>query len=112
MVHARERGESARRVKEIVEIEAVDPKTGRARTNRIYNWLAAEDSFQHVGSSWLSQQISKYKGMTLENVQKEISNRKKVLNWMKKSKITNFKEVTKIISEYYKNPKDVLKRIK
>jgi flagellar protein FlaI len=36
MIHAREKGESARRLKEIVEIESIDTTTGKVRTNQVY----------------------------------------------------------------------------
>ena len=49
MVHARTKGKTARRVKEIIEIESVDTKTGVARTNKVFNWLASEDKFEYRG---------------------------------------------------------------
>jgi flagellar protein FlaI len=109
MVHAREKGESARRVKEIVEIESVDMDTGKARTNSVYRWSPSEDTFEYRGTSWLLQQISARRGFDLNELTKEIGRRKKVLEWMKKKKITNFKEVAKIFTEYRRSPERILK---
>lgn len=109
LVHAREKGESARRVKEVVEIESVDTQTGMARTNKAYNWLPSEDTFEYRGYSWLLQEIAKLRGVTIEQLQKEIENRKKFLEWLKKEKITKFKDVAKMVSEYYKNPQKMLR---
>lgn len=111
MVHAKEKGENARRVKEIVEIEDVDSKTGVARTNKAYDWLPSEDIFEYRGYSWLLQEISKERGMALDELQKELENRKKVLDHLKKKGITNFKDVAIVLSDYYKNPQKVLKEI-
>ena len=108
MIHARHKGESARRVKEIVEIESVDPKTGNARTNKVYGWLASHDTFEYRGYSWLMQELSKSRGVEMEKLRQEAVVRRKLLDWMVKKKISRFKEVAKIFSDYSKNPDKVL----
>ena len=109
MIHAREKGESARRLKEVVEIESIDKETGNARTNSPFRWSPNEDSFEYIGSSYLLQEMAAHKGVELADIQKEINNRKRLLEWMKESGITNFREVTAIFREYRKNPEKVLK---
>ena len=110
MVHARTKGESARRVKEIIEIESVDPKTGNARTNKVYGWLASHDTFEFRGYSWLMQELSKARGVELEKLRIEAVRRRKLLDWMVKKKITRFEEVAKLLSDYNKNPEKVLSK--
>jgi flagellar protein FlaI len=112
MVHARTKGKTARRVKEIIEIESVDTKTGVARTNKVFNWLASEDKFEYRGYSWLLQELSKLRGTSINDLQKEIIKRKKILDYMKKKKMKHFKEVSKFISDYYKDPEKILKGVK
>jgi flagellar protein FlaI len=109
MIHAREKGESARRLKEVVEIESIDKETGNARTSTPYRWLPNEDSFEYTGSSYLLQEMAAHKGVELADIQKEMNNRKKLLEWMKENNITNFKDVTALFREYRKNPEKVLK---
>lgn len=109
MVHAREKGESSRRLKEVVEIESVDRETGNTRTSTPYKWSPNEDSFSYSGSSYLLQEMAAHKGVEIQDIQKEMDNRKKLLDWMKESGINNFKEVTAIFREYRKNPEKVLK---
>jgi flagellar protein FlaI len=109
MVHAREKGEDARRLKEIVEIESIDPQTGRARTNDVYRWSPNEDNFAFKGTSWLLQQISTMKGVDLNILNTELQRRKKLLEWMQERKITKFKDVAAIFSEYNKDPEKTLK---
>jgi len=101
MVHTREKGESARRLKEVVEIESVDP-SGIARTNRVYSWLPESDDFEKRGYSWLLQKISQKKGISLEDLQTDIENRKKVLDSLVSGGVKNYKEVADIIAEYKK----------
>ncbi len=112
MVHAREKGENARRMKEIVEIESIDTKTGTARTNRVYNWEPAEDTFGYAGTSWLVQKISQLKGRAIEDLEVDLKNRKRILEWMKKSDVVRFRDVSKIVSDYQRDPEEVLKRLK
>ncbi len=109
MAHAREKGKSARRVKEIVEIESLDPNTGVARTNKAFEWLPQTDTFEYRGSSSVMQKISKLKGISLEELEHELQRRKHVLEWLHKKGITDFRKVADMFSEYRKNPKKILK---
>ncbi|NIM47335.1 MAG: secretion system protein E [Candidatus Aenigmarchaeota archaeon] len=111
MVHAREKGESERRLKEIDEIQSVDPETGKPRQVRYYYWLPDKDDFgKYAGDSWLLQELSRNKGQPLTSLKKEIERRKALLEWMQKKKITFFKDVAAVLSEYYKDPKKILER--
>jgi flagellar protein FlaI len=111
MTHAREKGESARRVKEIDEIQSVDAETGKAREVRYYYWLADKDDFgRYAGDSWYLQELSRIKGQNINELRKEIEKRRAVLEWMQKKKITYFKDVALLFSEYYKDPKKILER--
>lgn len=109
MVHAREKGKSARRIKEIVEIESIDPTTGTARTNKVFTWIPTTDSFERLGNSWVIQKISRLKGTSIENLTAELMRRKKVLEFMKQSGTTHYKNVAEVLSEYHKNPAKILK---
>ncbi len=106
MVHAREKGKSARRVKEVVEIESVNAKTGTAETSKTFKWVPFEDKFNYTGSSQILKKISEEKGIQMDNIKKEIEVRKKVLNWMLENNLTNMGEVAKYIHDYYKSPEN------
>jgi flagellar protein FlaI len=109
MVHAREKGESARRLKEIVEIESVDTTTGKVRTNQVYHWSAGCDTYEFSGSSYFMQEIAAKKGVDVGYLLKEIQRRKSLLEWMQKNGISNYKDVVSKISDYRKNPDKTLK---
>jgi flagellar protein FlaI len=112
MIHAREKNESARRIKEIVEIESISPETGKARTNDVYRWSPKEDSFNFKGVSWLLQQIAVQKGVETSDLLKEIKRRKELLEIIHKKQINNFKDVVAIISDYRKDPEKTLEKLK
>ena len=97
MVHAREKGKSARRVKELVEIESIDAETGQARSAKVFVWIPADDSFEYRGNSWVLSKISKEKGISANDIIKDIAKRRKILNWMVENNITKLNEVSKFI---------------
>jgi flagellar protein FlaI len=112
MIHAREKGESARRIKEIVEIESIAPETGKARTNDVYRWSPKEDNFNFKGVSWLLQQIAVQEGVETSDLLKEIKRRKELLEIIHKKQINNFMDVVAIISDYRKDPEKTLEKLK
>lgn len=112
MIHAREKGESSRRLKEIVEIEAITKETGKARTNSVYKWAPKEDKHSFKGVSWYLQQLAVQKGLETSDLTKEIERRTQLLEFIQKKGITNYRKVVSLISEYRKNPAKVIERIK
>jgi flagellar protein FlaI len=112
MIHAREKNESARRIKEIVEIESISHETGKARTNDVYRWSPKEDKFNFKGVSWLLQQIAVQKGVETSDLLKEIERRKELIGLIHKKQINNFKDVVGIISDYRKEPEKTIEKLK
>lgn len=104
MIHAREHGKSARRVREIVEIESIDMKSGSARTAKSFVWIPSSDTFEYRGNSWVLGKISSEKGIPLNTVMREVSRRKKITNWMLQNNITTMKDVVKYVNLYSRNP--------
>ncbi len=107
MVHAREKGKSARRVKEMVEIESIDINTGAPLTTKSFVWLPAEDAFEYRSNSWLLSKVSTEKGIPMNTIIKEITRRKKFLAWMLENNITAMEEVAKHIATYHRSPENV-----
>ena len=111
MSHAKEKGKSARRVKEVEEIKSIDPDTLKVVANRIAEWDPSTDSFSFYGNSLALEKISKFKGITVEQAWEEIARRKSVLEWMLKNGIKDYEKVSALINEYYKNPEKVLSKV-
>ena len=110
MTHAKEIGKSARRVESIHEIEAVT-ETQNVRTNQIFSWTSIDDSFEFKGieNSHILDDIKKQYGLTQEQLRKEMNLRKEILEKMREKNIRGFEQVSKIISNYYKDKDKVLK---
>jgi len=111
IVHAKEKGKSARRIKEIEEIKYVDPKTLKAVTYRVAEWDPQTDKYKFFTNSFVLNKIAKNKGIKFEDAIKDVSRKKNVLDWMLKNNIKDFEQVNKIINDFYKNPEKILKMV-
>ncbi|RLI98556.1 MAG: secretion system protein E [Candidatus Aenigmatarchaeota archaeon] len=104
MVHAREKGKSARRVKSIVEVQSVDAKTGKAHTIQTFGWIPSTDEFrENITSSEVLRRISFERGIPYGDIKKELKAMENVLKWMQKNDVSDFDEVSKLINLYYKD---------
>ncbi len=112
MVHAREYGRSARRVKEVVEIQNINRETGKATAVKAFQWISAEDRIEYRGYSWVLNKISIERGIPIERIRKEIEDRKMVLEWLAKKKIHGINEVAKYINMYRTNKARLMELVK
>lgn len=109
MVHAKERGKSCRRVKEVDEIESIDPKTGTPHNISTFSWNPSIDTFsENLDESYLLKKMAFDKGITYDEMINELRTRTKILKWMKKFGMANFDEVGKLINLYYKEPSIIM----
>ncbi len=104
MIHAREKGKSARRIREIVEIESIDISTGIPHINKAFGWIPSQDTFEYKGSSWVLSKIAAMRDIDLNSILKDIARRKKFLSWMYENNIINLNDVVKYLNMYTNNP--------
>jgi flagellar protein FlaI len=90
------------------EIVGLDPRSGEILTNEVYKWNPNDDSFDFTGRSYILERIAENKGITIEDAVEEIQRRSKVIEWMAKQNIRNYKDVSDIIRSYYENPDAIL----
>jgi len=102
MTHAKEKGATARRIKEIIEIISVDPRSGEVNFNVVYRWNPSEDTFEKVNESNLIKRISANTGILEENLIKELEERKKFLKELRKKGYLSFYKFYEAINNYYK----------
>ncbi len=110
LTNFKEHGKSLRRVKEIVEIQSIDPQSGRAHTIKVFGWIPSTDQFKEniVGSEML-RKISFQEGIPYTKLMDELNNRKRFLLWLRKNNIFQYDEVCKFINLYYKDSNAVMK---
>lgn len=107
MIHTKEKGKSARRIKEIVEIESVDPKTFEIKTNVVFRWDPALDRYEKINESSKIKKIALLKGADIEKELNEIKRRERFLKWLLENGIRDYDEVARFIVAYYKEPERI-----
>lgn len=106
LVLSRMKGSYVRRADTILEIVGV--KESRPVTKKIFEWKPVSDSFEIIEKSVILSSIAKRLGMTEDKLKEEMARRKKVLEWMLRQGIFDYREVAKVISTYYSNPERIM----
>jgi len=110
-VITRVKNKRARRCKQIIEIIDIDPTTKEILTNEVFRWEPIEDTFIYSGKSYVLESIRAEKDLSREQMTAEISNRAKLLDWMNKNNVRDFREVATLLAQYAENPSAVLKKM-
>ena len=101
-------GRPARKTVSTSEIVGLDPRSGEILTNEVYRWNPAEDTFDFTGRSYILEKISEKIGITPEQAMDEIQRRAKVIQWLVKNNVRNYKDVSNVIRRYIENPQLIL----
>ena len=103
-------GISFRRISEVAEVVGIEEDT--IQLNKIFQWNPERDTIDHVGvaSNTLSH-IAKLSGRSINDLYREIENRKIVLKHMINQNIRSVEDVNTVLELYYKNPQKVLNKI-
>ena len=105
------KGIRKRRAKEVNEILGIDPVNKNLLINPLFKWDPAEDKFIQVGDSKKLEKIAFMMGVDVFEVIEELKRRKKYLELMYNVGIRHYKEVTKLIHMYYKNPEKAFEEL-
>ncbi len=111
MTHAVVKKQETRRVREVVEILEVSSK-GEASSNQLIKWDASEDKFYFKTLSHVFDKICTRYGLEKEKLIEEFELRTKLIFKLFKKGVSEFNEMQKIITEYYKDPEAVLEKYK
>ncbi|MFA5856110.1 MAG: type II/IV secretion system ATPase subunit [Candidatus Pacearchaeota archaeon] len=107
MTHAIIGKQETRKLREIIEIVNVDDN-GNAVTNTPFIWNPRENVFYFKKSNVVFEKITKKYGITVEELNKELEVRAKLLYELQKREMFDFNQTQKLINEYHKNPDSVL----
>ncbi|MGC8991943.1 MAG: type II/IV secretion system ATPase subunit [Thermoplasmata archaeon] len=100
-----------RRVKALTEIVALDPETNELVTNNAYVWNPGDDTFNYSGHSYVYEKISTIRNWSPRRMEIEVRRRELVLEYMEKLGVSNYRDVAKIVSEYYKDADTMIEKI-
>ncbi|MFH1127423.1 MAG: type II/IV secretion system ATPase subunit, partial [archaeon] len=107
VVQYRHRRKGIRRTLEVAEV--VKAEEGSS-LNLIYQWNPRTDTLEKMGKSYrIYKEIQLYTGMTNEEIDMDLANKVKILEWMIKYQIKTINTVGKIFAEYYRDESSVIR---
>ena len=107
-IQTRVGGKRVRRCKQVIEMVGMDPHTHEMLTNEVFHWVPGKDEFKYSGLSYTLQKIMTEKGMSDEDMVREMERRKQIVEWMRLKKIKNYVDVAKAVSSYYNEPEKAM----
>lgn len=109
VVHAREKGKAARRIKEIIEIESVDKESGHPRISKVFGWDPTSDAYEYSEDSWYLNKLAMRLGISVDSLKKDVEQRKNIIDWMLRKKVSSFRDVSNMINLYYHDKETIIK---
>jgi len=101
-----------RRVKSLTEIIGTDPESNELITNLAYSWNPADDTFNYSGHSYVYEKIGLARNWTQRRMEQEVKRRIDIFNYMRKIGVSNYRDVARIVSSYYKDPEETIKMVR
>ncbi len=98
------RGVRKRRIKEIVEFIGIDPASKELLINKVFQWDPGRDTYVQLADSKKLEKIASLLGVDIMDVFDELRRRKEFLEMIYQKGIKDYREVTKYIHMYYRNP--------
>jgi len=107
------KGKTVRRMTSVTEVVKLDPDTNQLIFMEPFRWVSkTDDRFENTGASKILNEIKVQNDWSESQLEKELENRKKVLNWMLENNIRDYQDFGRIIADYGKYPDKVLERTK
>jgi len=104
-------GQKLRRTRSVVEITGVDPRTNNLRINELYRWNSAEDTYELMGESVVLADIMARRGWDRARLKQELADRVRVLEYLQRKGIRDYRRVTVAFNAYCVMPAQVLELI-
>jgi type IV secretory pathway ATPase VirB11/archaellum biosynthesis ATPase/intein/homing endonuclease len=95
---------STRRMTHLAELVRIDPVSKEILINDVFKWEPKTDSFAYSGRSYVLEKIVDRHGISMDVIKKELDRRKTVLDWIVKSGVRRYTDVSSVIRDYYADP--------
>jgi len=113
VVMSRDRRKNIRRVHQLAEFIDAEGEIISVKPNILYRLRPDTDELTlHNAPSRLFEDLNRFTGMSLKEIQNDLMKKKKILDWMVKNNKRTIEEVGNIMKDYYLNPEELLKKIK
>ncbi len=113
VVMFRDRRRGIRRAYQIGEfVSGFEEGREIVKPNLLYRWKPETDTFvKHASSLRLFEDLTRHTGMTLQEISKDVAEKKKILDWMVATNLRDVESVGKLMHDYYLDPEEVLKKV-
>lgn len=111
LVKSKQKGKFVRRVHEVHEILGYNAKEKNILSEKYAKWKPGTDSFE-IKKSKIIERLPEDLGISKKEIEKEIEHKQKIIEWLQKKKISDYRDVAKVIQLYYSEPEEVYKLIK
>ncbi|MFQ5762752.1 MAG: type II/IV secretion system ATPase subunit, partial [Candidatus Bathyarchaeia archaeon] len=91
----------ARRIINCTELSGIDESSGRLLFDNTFRWDVGKDVILPMGPSPYIKKLAGLLGLNEKDVKADLERRKVILEWMVKSNIRRYSEVSQVIREYY-----------
>ena len=82
------------------------------KPNLIYRWNPSSDKLvQHQKPIRIFEELSRHTGMSQHEIDQELSQKEKILNWMVEHDVRDIENVGKIMFSYYLDPETLVKLV-
>ena len=105
--HIKARDKNVRRIKEVSEIQKVESE-GQVIYLKVFEWDAQKDDILRKDKSFMFEKISKNSGLSINQIEEELTRRAELLKKLAERKIFDFKQINTIVNNYYQNSSKVL----
>ena len=109
MTHIKEHDKNIRRLREVDEIVAIK-ENGEVEFSPAFEYQPVEDKMIQKNDSYTFQIISKVIGASVDDLNKELKIRSTLLQKLADAGVTDYREFSKTINDYYSNPRTVLNK--
>ena len=103
---------SMRRTTSVSEMVGWDKKTKDFKVQEIFRWDPEKDIYLNVARSPLLDKIAAQWGISKEKLDQELEMRKTILDYMVRKHIRSYEDVSKLILDYFSNPKQIYRKAK
>jgi flagellar protein FlaI len=106
-----------RNIRRVLEVSELIPSGGieemKIELNNIFRWIPSKDQIIEWGKpNRVWNDIKLFSGMGDNEIKTNLEEKKNILIWMVKNQVKDITKVGRIISDYYKDPENALKKIK
>ena len=110
VVMFRDRRKGLRRTFQVGEFLTTTEEGGAGiRPNILYRWKPSSDEIvEHATSIRLFEELSKHTGMTLAQLEKDLLQKEKVIEWMVKNEVRHVDQVGEVMKKYYIDAESVI----